>query len=190
MPQNTSQNTPQNKPQHNPQNKPQLKPSAELDARYSDAKAEAVGWSEAVTRLEAAKVFWLSTVRPEGRPHVTPLIAVWQDGGLHFCTGADERKAKNLRDNQEVILTTGADSLTEGCDLVLEGEAVRVTDGTRLRALAGAYVEKYGPEWTFDVRDGVFVGDGGEALVFRVAPRTAFGFAKDPYGQTRWQFTQ
>lgn len=168
---------------------PEKKPRTELDARYSDVKATAADWSEAVDRLKAAEIFWLSTVRPEGRPHVTPLIAVWHDGGLHFCTGPDERKAKNLRDNREVVLTTGSDALKEGYDLVIEGEAVRVTDETRLRALAAACTEKYGPDWTFDVRDGAFVGEGGTALVFRVAPRTAFGFAKDPYAQTRWQFT-
>ncbi|WNO74952.1 pyridoxamine 5'-phosphate oxidase family protein [Streptomyces sp. AM8-1-1] len=165
-------------------------PVTELDARYSEEKATASDWSEAVDHLRTAEVFWLSTVRPDGRPHVTPLIAVWHDGGLHFCTGPDERKAKNLRENQEVVLTTGANALNEGYDLVLEGTAATVSDEARLRALAGAYVEKYGADWTFEVRDGAFVGDGGTALVFRVEPRTAFGFAKSPYSQTRWQFTQ
>lgn len=173
-----------------PQPTPVTDPVTELDARYSDPKAGVADWSEAVTRLEAAEIFWLSTVRPDGRPHVTPLIAVWLDGGLHFSTGPDERKAVNLRDNQEVVLTTGANALNEGYDLVLEGEAVRVTDDSRLRALAAAYTEKYGPTWTFEVRGGAFQGDGGPVLVFRVAPRTAFGFAKNPYGQTRWQFTK
>ncbi|MER7663907.1 pyridoxamine 5'-phosphate oxidase family protein [Streptomyces sp. NPDC096193] len=165
-------------------------PVTELDARYSEEKSTASDWSEAVDRLRTAEVFWLSTVRPDGRPHVTPLIAVWHDGGLHFCTGPDERKAKNLRENREVVLTTGANALNEGYDLVLEGTAATVSDEARLRALAGAYVEKYGADWTFEVHDGAFVGDGGTALVFRVEPRTAFGFAKSPYGQTRWQFTQ
>ncbi|MFJ8075774.1 pyridoxamine 5'-phosphate oxidase family protein [Streptomyces sp. NPDC096176] len=164
-------------------------PQPELDARYSDPKASPAEWSEALAQLREAEVFWLTTVRPDGRPHVTPLIAVWHDGALHFCTGAEERKARNLRHNREVVLTTGLPSLTEGVDVVVEGEAVQVTDEPSLRALAGRYVEKYGPDWTFEVGDGVFVGDGGEAVVFRVAPRTAFGFAKgDPYGQTRWRF--
>ncbi len=165
-------------------------PLTELDARYSEEKATASDWAEAVDHLQTAEIFWLSTVRPDGRPHVTPLIAVWQDGGLHFCTGPDERKAKNLRENPEVVLTTGANALNEGYDLVVEGRAAGVTDEMHLRALARAYVEKYGADWTFDVRDGAFVGDGGPALVFRVEPRTAFGFAKSPYSQTRWQFSQ
>jgi hypothetical protein len=56
--------------------------------------------------------------------------------------------------------------------------------------LADAYVEKYGEEWRFGVRDGAFyhLQEGGEALVYRVEPRVIFGFAKSPYGQTRWHF--
>ena len=35
-------------------------------------------------------------VRRDGRPHVTPLPAMWLDGALHLCTGAHEEKARNL----------------------------------------------------------------------------------------------
>lgn len=170
---------------------PAAEPATRLDPRFSDPRAAAAPWSDAVALLEAAEVFWLTTVRPDGRPHVTPLIAVWHDGALHFCTGPAERKARNLRDNRSVVLTTGGNTLGEGSDLVVEGEAERVTDTGTLRALAAAYAGKYGPAWTFGVGDGVFVGDGGEALVFRVAPRTAFGFTKgDAFGQTRWRFAR
>ncbi|MFD9030604.1 pyridoxamine 5'-phosphate oxidase family protein [Streptomyces sp. NPDC059567] len=166
-----------------------MAPETTLDPRFSDPKAHAAEWSEAAARLAGAEVFWLTTVRPDGRPHVTPLIAVWSEGALHFCTGPGERKARNLEENQEVVLTTGTASLADGIDLVVEGTAVRVTDETRLQALTRAYVEKYGDDWRFEVRDGAFVGDGGTALVFAVAPRTVFGFAKgDPFGQTRWRF--
>ncbi|MFD3530826.1 pyridoxamine 5'-phosphate oxidase family protein [Streptomyces sp. NPDC058664] len=166
-----------------------MDPRTSLDPRFSDPKAVPASWPDAAARLSAAEVFWLTTVRPDGRPHVTPLIAVWSDGALHFCTGPDERKARNLEGNPSVVLTTGTPALGEGFDLVVEGEAARVTDEDRLTALAEAYVEKYGPDWRFGVRDGAFMGDGGTALVFAVAPRTVFGFAKgDPFGQTRWRF--
>ncbi|MFJ8659303.1 pyridoxamine 5'-phosphate oxidase family protein [Streptomyces sp. NPDC093795] len=166
-----------------------MNPRTSLDPRFSDPKAAPASWPDAAARLAAAEVFWLTTVRPDGRPHVTPLIAVWSEGALHFCTGPDERKARNLADNPSVVLTTGTPTLGEGFDLVVEGEAVRVTDEGRLAGLAEAYVEKYGPDWRFEVREGAFVGDGGTALVFAVAPRTVFGFAKgDPFGQTRWRF--
>ena len=164
-------------------------PQTVLDPRYSDDEAGPAPWPEAEARLAAAEVFWLTTVRPDGRPHVTPLIAVWSEGALHFCTGPDERKARNLEANASVVLTTGTPALGEGFDLVVEGEATRVKDEDRLAALAASWVEKYGEDWRFEVHDGAFRGDGGTALVFAVAPRTAFGFAKGaPFGQTRWRF--
>jgi hypothetical protein len=70
----------------------------------------------------------------------------------------------------------------------VEGDAEQETDDAVLRRVAELYESKYGTEWHFDVRDGAFHGEGGTALVFGVAPRTAFGFAKDPYSQTRWRF--
>lgn len=60
---------------------------AELDPQYSEERAPATLWSQARAFLETAPIWWVTTVRPDGRPHVTPLLAVWQDGALHFCTG-------------------------------------------------------------------------------------------------------
>lgn len=160
-----------------------------LDPRYSDPDALPPEWPEAEGLLAAAELFWISTVRPDGRPHVTPLPAVWADGALHFCTGPDERKARNLAANPHVTLTTGTNLWDTGYDLVVEGEAVRVSDDARLRDLAAAWERKYGDFWHFEVRDGHFHHGPGSALVFAVAPRTVFGFGKGrPFSQTRWRF--
>ncbi|MEV7864974.1 pyridoxamine 5'-phosphate oxidase family protein [Streptomyces sp. NPDC088124] len=166
-----------------------MEPTTEVDPRYGEPRAPATAWAEAVALLARAEVFWLTTVRPGGRPHVTPLLGVWADGALHFCTGAEERKSRNLAANSEVALTTGVNTLREGLDLVVEGTAVRVADEARLTALARAWEAKYGTDWHFDVRDGAFAGDAGNiAQVYAVAPRTVFGFGKSPYSQTRWRF--
>ncbi|WP_327367020.1 pyridoxamine 5'-phosphate oxidase family protein [Streptomyces sp. NBC_01217] len=167
-----------------------FEPFAELDTRYSDESATARPWSAAADLLTTAELYWLSTVRPDGRPHVTPLIGVWADGALHFCTDASERKALNLATNPEVVLTTGNNTLSEGLDVMVEGPAERVRDEDRLRRLAAAWESKYGPDWHFDVRDGAFLNGGRTALVFEVLPRTVFGFGKGaPYSQTRWRFS-
>lgn len=167
-------------------------PVAELDPRFSSADATPSPWPVARGILEQAEVYWLTTVRPDGRPHVTPLIAVWLDGALYFCTGPDERKAKNLAENLHCVITTGSNTLSEGLDLVVEGDAVNVSDEVRLQRVADAYASKYGTDtWHFTVRDGAFHGEGGRgrALVFEVAPTTAFGFGKgEPFSQTRWRF--
>ena len=165
-------------------------PQTRLDTRYSDPRATATAWPEAEARIARAELFWISTVRPDGRPHVTPLPAVWADGALHFCTGPEERKAHNLAANPHVTLTTGNNTWDKGYDLVVEGEAVRVTHEGRLRELAAAWEAKYGSFWHFEVREGAFHHGGGQAFVFSVAPRTVFGFGKgDPFSQTRWRFT-
>ncbi|WP_059007087.1 pyridoxamine 5'-phosphate oxidase family protein [Streptomyces specialis] len=164
-------------------------PVTDVDERYGDPGAEAVPWAEAVERLTAAEVFWLSSVLPDGSPHVTPLLSVWVDGAPHFTTGADERKARNLATNPRVALTTGTAALGHGLDIVVRGSARRVTDDAELAAVARAYVDKYGDDWTFTARDGALHhAEGGAALAFRIEPETGFGFRKGPYCQTRWRF--
>src|SRR5580704_15357644 len=114
-------------------------PATEIDPRYSDPSAVATEWTETLRVIEAAELFWITTVRADGRPHVTPLVAVWLDGALHFCTGADEQKAVNLRASSFVVLATGCNSWEAGLDVVVEGEAAPVTDAGTLRRLAAAW---------------------------------------------------
>jgi hypothetical protein len=166
-------------------------PVTDLDPAYSSPGAEPTPWASARDRLAEAEVAWL-TVRPDGRPHVTPLLTVWFDGALHFCTGAEERKARNLADEARCVITTGSSALGQGLDVVVEAEARLVTDTARLHALAAAWVTKYGEGWRFEVHDGAFRGHGGhggDVPVFEVRPVTVFGFAKGAeFSQTRWRF--
>ena len=82
-------------------------PTAEQDVRFGDVTAPATPWVDVVRVLETAELFWISTVRDGGQPHVTPLPAIWCEDRLHFCTGAEEQKAVNLARNPHVALTTG-----------------------------------------------------------------------------------
>jgi hypothetical protein len=164
-------------------------PLTELDQRYSTATAEATTWTEGRARLDQADLYWLATIRPEGRPHVTPLIAVWLEEALFFCTGEREQKARNLAANPRCSVITGCNTLDAGLDIVIEAEAVRGRDETRLLHVADAYRAKYGSYWSFDVHEGALVGSGGNvAIVFELAPVTGYGFGKGAYSQTRWSF--
>jgi hypothetical protein len=166
-----------------------VEPVTELHAGFSQPGARPTPWWEARVALDEARTFWLTTVRPEGRPHVTPLIAAWLDGAIYFCTGPEERKARNLARNPACILTTGCNRIDEGLDVVLEGAARRRRDPGRLHALAGTFLDKYGPDWAFEVHDGAFShDDGGRAIVFELAPMVGFGFRKGEFSQTRWRF--
>jgi len=167
-------------------------PVTELGA-FSSKGAIPTAWEEARGELKAAQVFWLSTVRPDGRPHVTPLLAIWLDGALYFCTGPTERKAKNLAQNPHCVLTTGRNHL-DGLDLVIEGIVSRNIDAGELRRVADEFESKYGPHFTAPEGTWYGLGDSireGNVLVYRVAPSTAFGFSKGKqFSQTRWRFSQ
>jgi uncharacterized pyridoxamine 5'-phosphate oxidase family protein len=164
-------------------------PTGVIDTRFSDPNAGPPPWSDVAELLERAELYWITTVRADGRPHVTPLIAVLDEGAVHFCTGLREQKFRNLEHTPKVAMTTGNNTWAKGLDVVVEGTAVRVMDQDALKRLAKAYEAKYGSEWHFDVGDGVFVSSGGDAAVFRIEPAKVLAFAKEPHGQTTYRFT-
>ena len=114
-------------------------PLTNLDQRFSDLGANATPWAAAREVLETAQLSWVTTVRANGRPHVTPLVAIWLDEALYFTTGPDEQKAVNLAANPHVVLITGCNRWDEGLDVMVEGEAERVTDRAILEGLAAAW---------------------------------------------------
>jgi general stress protein 26 len=166
----------------------------ELDERFSDEGVTPPSWEQVRQHLETAQLSWVTTVRADGRPHVTPLVAVWLDDALHFATGSSEQKAVNLRTNPQVVVTTGCATWDEGVDVMVEGEAVRVTDAATLQRLADAWGDKWDGRWQFGVADGVFsspddVGndDGEGAWVFAVRPAKVLAFGKEPFSHTRFR---
>jgi pyridoxine/pyridoxamine 5'-phosphate oxidase len=163
-------------------------PNPTLDERFSDPSADATPWSETARVLTEAELYWITTVRSDGRPHVTPLVGVADGEIVHFTTGLAEQKARNLEHNPHVAITTGNNSWDRGLDVVIEGRAVRVTDQPALRQIADAYFAKYGSAWEFEVGDGVFKHGGGhDAGVFRVEPDKVMAFAKEPHAQTTYR---
>ena len=165
-----------------------IEPVTEFDARYSDQGAAATGWDRARQGLEAAGIDWATTVRPDGRPHITPVIAVWRDRAMYFSTGPEEQKARNLQANPHCALSTGCNDYDSGMDVIVEGDAVRVRDEALLRRLADDFEAKYGEHWHFDIRDEAFQHAAGTAHVFEVAPTRVYGFGRGPFTHTRWTF--
>src|SRR4051794_31508202 len=96
---------------------------------------EPLPWSRALAQLEAASgpgSYWLATTRPDGRPHVAAVGALWVDGKVYFVTGAATLKGRNLSANPQCSVSVNL----SGLDLVIEGQAVRVTDEATLARLA------------------------------------------------------
>lgn len=168
-----------------------MRPAVELGAAYSSPDAQPTPWADALDAIGRAEVFWLSTVRPDGRPHVTPLLAAWHGDALYFTTGAQERKALNLVSNNRCALTTGTSTL-RGLDVTIEGGAGLVTEVRERDAAAGAFESKYGAHLTSPSGTWHGLGDlirSGGVQLYRVEPAVGFAFAKGgPYSQTRYRF--
>jgi uridine kinase/general stress protein 26 len=111
-------------------------PHTELDLRFSEPDTAPTSWNDAVEVLDTAQLAWITTVRADGRPHVTPLVAIRHDGAYYFATGPTEQKAVNLGHSSAVVMTTGRNDWESGLDVVVEGNARRVTDQPTLEELA------------------------------------------------------
>jgi len=164
---------------------------------YGNASATAPEWGDIDARLAAAQLYWLVTVRRNGRPHAVPLCGVWHDGAFYFCTGDAEQKMRNLEHDPHVVVTAGplgADGWGTGKDIAVEGVATRVTDEPLLKQLAEQWRTKYAGDWEWEVRDSRFFelsnqgdGRGDGAAVFRVPPDKVLVFG-DEHGQTTYRF--
>jgi hypothetical protein len=153
----------------------------------------ALPWSRAEQELAAVEgqdiTHFLATIRPDGRPHVAGVGALWVDGKFYFVSGAGTRKSRNLAEHAECVISVKL----PGLDLVVEGAARKVTDAATLQRLA----ERYDAQgWPATVKDGAFTAPYSAPSagpppwdLYEFTPRTAFGVAgAEPYGATRWRF--
>jgi Pyridoxamine 5'-phosphate oxidase len=170
---------------------PNVMPTAELLFREEDATAISTDeatvkpWSRARECLESAPKVWLSTVRPDGRPHVMPVLVVWVDAP-RFTTRPTSRKGRNLAGNDHCVISVAGEDL----DLVVEGSAIRTEEQDELLRVAAGFRSKYG--WELAVRDGRVHDDSlpgsPEYGFYEVAPVRAFGYGADGLTATRWRF--
>ena len=169
-------------------------PMTEICPEFSKPGAAPTSWEHARAVLVEAPLYQVTTVRPDGRPHVTPLLGVWVDDSVCFCTGPQERKAVNLSKNPHCVMSTGDNSLESGPDLVVEGTGAPVDDPAGLDRIAEAYERKYGEAITSP--EGTWFGLGDQVrkaavLVVRVTPVKAFAFGNAPvFSQTRYTFAR
>jgi hypothetical protein len=158
-------------------------------------------WALARERLanpEPGRTSWLATVRPDGRPHLMPIIAFWIDGAFHFLAGEGTRKGRNLAADERCVIGTGNMTLPS-LDLIVEGRATPVTDEATVRRLA----EEFGGEgWPLEARGIDVYGPHGPTAgpppyaIYRLEPTKVFGlpgmfgmFEDDRHHKpTRWIF--
>lgn len=155
---------------------------------------EPIPWSRPRDQLhgfvaDAGKAIWLSTSRPDGRPHTAGVGAVWFDDRFYFTSGPGTRKSLNLAQNPNCVMSLSLPDL----DLVVEGVAVRITDDATLQRLAKVYAEG---GWPVSVKGDAFTAEFSAPsagpppwYLYEVKPKVAFGVATaEPHGATRWRF--
>jgi hypothetical protein len=133
--------------------------------------------------------FFLGTIQPNGRPHSAGIGALWHDGDFFIVSGPETRKSRNLAANPFCTISVRL----EGLDLVLEGEAKRITDKATLEQAAKAYRDT---GWPAEVEGDAFTApysapSAGKPpyYVYLFTFDTAFGVATaEPNGATRWRF--
>jgi hypothetical protein len=159
--------------------------------RYGSAE---LPWSRPLDLLisdtpKADLTFFVATVRPDGRPHSAGVGAVWVDDTLYFTSGPGTLKSRNLAANPACSIGVRM----RGLDLVLEGEAHRVTDSSTLHHVAAVYRSG---GWPASVDGDGFTApysapSAGPAPwhLYRLTLHTAVGVAgAEPHGATRWDF--
>ena len=152
-----------------------------------------IPWSLALEALESTEprtqTPFLATTRPDGRPHVAAVGALWDNGKLYFTSGAGTRKSRNLAENANCVISMSL----PGIDLVIEGTAARMTDNKTLQRLAKRYADQ---GWPATVKDGAFTHEYSAPSagpppwgLYAVTPTTVFGvLTVEPGGATRWRF--
>jgi pyridoxine/pyridoxamine 5'-phosphate oxidase len=82
-----------------------------ITAQYEDHQLQpadrgaVIPWEEAREHLVTSDSYWFATTRPDGRPHVRPVLGVWVDGVLHTTSNPNARKARNLAGNPRCAVT-------------------------------------------------------------------------------------
>src|SRR3954447_16683832 len=120
-----------------------------------------VDWTAVVAKLAAgsapapdavnSRTTWLTTVNEDGSPHVTAVGALWLDDTFWFQTGAGTRKARNVaRDPRCSIAVSIRDA-----DVVIEGDAARVTEPGAVARIARAWADNGWPAEPDDSGSGI-----------------------------------
>ena len=160
-----------------------------------------VSWDVLVDKLDSgsapapdahnARTTWLTTLNEDGSPHVTAVGALWLDGAFWFQTGAGTRKSRNVgRDPRCSIAVSVLDA-----DVVVEGDATRVTDPASVARIANAWARQGWPAEPDESGSGITAPFNAPSQgpppwgVYRIEPRSAtIVSSAEPGGLTRFRF--
>ena len=133
---------------------------------------------------------WMATINADGSPHVAGIGATWVDGAFWFETGETSRKGRNLARDPRCTVSVATDEF----DLVVEGEAVKVTDPALVADLARRWSEEGWPARVDESGTAITAEYSAPSAgpppwaVYRLTPRAATALGIVPAGATRFRF--
>ncbi|MBC8161491.1 MAG: pyridoxamine 5'-phosphate oxidase family protein [Roseiflexaceae bacterium] len=162
------------------------RPVLPADYGVPESLEQLLPWSHVTERLERAMIYWVGTVRPNGRPHSSPIWGVWLDETLFFDGSPETRRGKNMSANPAVSIHI--ESGGAGKDVVvLEGDALQVRGSTLdpafKRRLADQYAAKYLADCYQPEPDQWDAGG-----LYRLQLHTVIAWTTFNIDPTRWRF--
>jgi hypothetical protein len=137
-----------------------------------------------------ARTTWLTTVNEDGSPHVTAVGATWLEGAYWLQTGSTQKRRNIERDPRCSIAVSIRDA-----DVVVEGDAARVTDPDAVARAAKAWSDGGWPAEPDESGSAITAPFNAPSQgpppwnVYRVEPRSAtVVLGVDPGGLTRFVF--
>lgn len=151
------------------------RPTTQAEYGIPESEDGMLTWEFVETRMVDDRFYWVTTVRPDGSPHVRPTWGVWVDGTFYCGGGGRTRWVRNLSTNADVVVhREDAEEV-----VIVEGTAERIDEetasGSLLDRLDGAYEAKY------EVQHGT--------PFFAVRPARVYAWSEYPADATRWEFT-
>lgn len=150
------------------------RPKTQSEYGIPENKEGMLSWEFVAETMAGDQTYWVTTTRPDGRPHARPVWGVWVDGRFHCGGGEGTRWVRNLAASPAI--TVHRESGTEV--VIIEGTAEKLTEESasaeRLERIDAAYEAKY------DMPHGT--------PVFAVHPTTVLAWTDYPEDATRWEF--
>ncbi len=156
--------------------------SLPLPVEYGKA-TKPMAWPEADRLLAESRVYWIGSVRPDGRPHVVPSDGIWLDDALYFGGSEATVHMRNVRSNGNAVAHVG-DGLQAA--VIVEGavahEIPELSTAERLAEANNTKYADYGMTMTADA----YLQTGVTAL----RARRVLAWTRFPENATRFVFAE
>lgn len=137
-----------------------------------------LSWDWVEEQMTRANNYWVTTVRPDGKPHSVPVLAIWLEGRLYFGADRKARRSRNLEVNPHAsVHLESADDV-----VILEGIIEDVTDQAELNKVAHALGAKFKSEEMIELCLNPI------NVIHRLTPQVVFAWIEKDYSNTatRW----